>query len=234
MCRGLHVVRIAAASCLLAVAACGKNAVPVVYRPGHSFSAAERRAIESVTDRAVRDVRVLLPTLPTTFGLIVSAGEGVIPETGETGSVSMPSGVYWTVDPEHEGGVIAVVKAQLRATLFHELYHMVRDAVGPPRSLVDLAIDEGLATVFERDFGTGTVPWGEYPPNAAEWTTEFLVLPPEAPRQQWMVRHFDGRRWIGYKVGTYLVDRAIQASGRSVTDLVTVTTEEIIRWAGQA
>lgn len=223
----------AAATFLLAAGACQPNAVPVVYRSGYSFSRPERRAIEGVANRAVRDVRALLPALPVTFGLTVEAGDRVIPETGESGSVSMPSGVYWTVNPKHEGGVSAVVNGQLRATLFHELYHLVREVAVPSRSLADLAIDEGLATVFERDFGAGVVPWGQYPPEVADWTNEFLVLPRDAQRDQWMFKHSDGRRWIGYKVGTYLTDRAIRQSGQSVTQLATVPTDRIIAWGRQ-
>jgi hypothetical protein len=46
-----------------------------------------------------------------------------------------------------------------------------------------------------------------------------------------MNRHPDGRRWIGYKVGTSLADRARQASGLSLAELATVPTEQIVSWA---
>lgn len=127
--------------------------------------------------------------------------------------------------------MLAIVNRQLRATLFHELYHMVRESAVTSRSLRDLAIDEGLATVFERDYGAGAAPWGDYPPDVAQWATEFLALPQDADRQQWMIAHADGRRWIGYKVGTYLVERAMRVSGRPVTALATLPTAQIIEWA---
>jgi len=129
--------------------------------------------------------------------------------------------------------VKAIVDSQLRPLLFHELYHAVRETAVPTRSLHDFAIDEGLATVFERDFGAGKVPWGEYPPEVPQWTREFLALPENADRQQWMTKHPDGRRWIGYKVGTYLAERAIRVSGLSVTGLASIPTEQIIAWALQ-
>ncbi len=223
--------------CLVALAAlgmmtaCSGTRVPVVYRSQHPFSEAERRAIESVATRSVDEVRRLLPGLPATFSLFVDTGDRMIPETGETGSASIPSGVYWTVDPSHDGGVLAIVNRQLRATLFHELYHMVRESAVTSRSLRDLAIDEGLATVFERDYGAGAAPWGDYPPDVSQWATEFLALPQDADRQQWMIAHADGRRWIGYKVGTYLVERAMRVSGRPVTALAMLPTAQIIEWA---
>ena len=71
-----------------------------------------------------------------------------------------------------------------------------------------------------------------YPPEAASWATELMALPVgDAPFEYWMRRHPDGRRWMGIKAGTYLVDRAIQASEKSVVDLVSTPTDEIIRMA---
>ncbi len=232
--RATSVFLIVAGLWLVSAAACEKTPSPVVYRPDDAFSQDERHTIDSIATTAVRDVRRVLPGLPSTFGLFVNTGDQVIPETGETGSVSMPSGVYWTVNPRHQGGILAIAETQLRPTLFHELYHMVRGTAIPSRSLRDRAVGEGLATVFERDLGAGRTPWGDYPPEVRQWTTEFLALPDDADRAQWMIRHPDGRRWVGYKVGTFLVDRAMQVSGESVSRLATVPTEQIIAWALQS
>jgi uncharacterized protein YjaZ len=216
--------------CLLALTACGQRAAAVEFRHGYAFTRAERRAIEAVADRAVRDVRHHLPALPSDVTITVQAGTKVLPETGETGEVGLPTSVYWTVDPKHPGGVIAVVNAQLRATLFHELYHLVREAHIAPVSLTDQAINEGLATAFERDFGGAPAPWGAYPSDVKVWTKEFLALPRDAPRDQWMYKHADGRRWIGYKVGTYLADQAARVSGFSLAQLATVPTASVVQW----
>jgi hypothetical protein len=216
---------------LVATVACTHPSVAVDYRTGYTFSRAERNAIEAVADGAARAVRALLPALPAELRLIVQTGVRVIPETGESGEVGLPSTVYWTVDPKRTGGVVAVVSHQLRATLFHEFYHLVRETSFEVVSLTDQAMDEGLATAFERDFGGAPVPWGEYPDDVAVWTKEFLALPVDAPREQWMFKHPDGRRWVGYKVGAYLADRAVRATGRSLAQLATVPTPTIIEWA---
>jgi uncharacterized protein YjaZ len=155
----------------------------------------------------------------------------VIPETGETASIGLPGAVYWTVDPQHGGGVIAVVTAQLRATLFHEWYHLVREARVAPESILDRAVNEGLATAFERDYGGAPTPWGAYPTDVDAWTKEFLALPADAPERQWMYQHPDGRRWIGFKVGTYLADRAVRASGLSLAQLTAMPAREIVELA---
>jgi hypothetical protein len=216
---------------LVGCVGCRPSAVAVEYRPGYTFSRTERRAIEQVADRAAHDVRQLLPGVPGDLRITVQVSARVIPETGETASIGLPGAVYWTVDPKHEGGVVSVVNAQLRATLFHEWYHLVREARFAPESLADRAVNEGLATAFERDFGGAPTPWGAYPRDVDAWTKELLSLPAGAPARQWMYEHRDGRRWIGFKVGTYLADRAVRASGLSLAQLAVVPTEKVISWA---
>jgi uncharacterized protein YjaZ len=216
---------------LVASVACSQTGVTVEYRGSHTFSRNERNVIEAIAERAAEDVRQMLPALPSELTITVQTGTRVIPETGETGSVGLPSHVYWTVDPAHDGGVLGVVQAQLRATLFHELYHLVRETQVNRFSLLDRAINEGLATAFGRDFGGAPVPWGAYPDNVEDWTKEFLALPEDAPYDQWMSRHPDGRRWIGYKVGTHIADEAARKSSLSLAQLVTMPTERIVEWA---
>jgi hypothetical protein len=89
-----------------------------------------------------------------------------------------------------------------------------------------------MATAFERDLARTRPPWGAYPDDVAGWLGELLALPPGAPRRPWMFRHPDGRRWIGFKVGTYLVDRAARASGRTPATMVGLSTDEVLRLAG--
>jgi uncharacterized protein YjaZ len=194
------------------------------------FSRAERRAIEQVADAAARDVRTLLPALPNRLQLVVRTGHDVIPETGETATAALPDSVYWTVDPAR--GVLSIVRTELRASLFHELHHLVRDARVPRHRLIDAVVTEGLATAFERDFGKASPPWGMVPPEVMEWTRQVLLQPDTAPREPWLSQHPDGRRWIGLRVGTFLADRAARASGRSAAELVVTPTEEIVRLAG--
>jgi len=210
---------------------CGAPAVEIEFRAGHDFSRSERVAIQRVADQAARDVRPLLPGLPTDLRITVQAGDQVIPETGENGSIGLPGAVYWTVDPTHEGGVIGVVATQLRATLFHEWYHLVRESSFSPQTLAERAVNEGLATAFERDFGGAPTPWGAYPPEVGSWTTELLAVDPAAAFREWMYAHPDGRRWIGFKVGTYIADRAVRESGLSLAELAHEPTQRIIALA---
>lgn len=214
-------------------AACEKPDVTVeLYRDnGYTFSESDRDEIQRIADRTLIEVRRLLPALPPKLVLKVRSGKDVIPETGETAAAFQPNIVDWTVDTSQSGAPAATIQTQLRATLFHELHHLVRDAAAPRRTLMDSVVTEGMATAFERDFAGVAVPWGQYPENVREWVDELRALPPDAPAKDWLHRHPDGRRWIGLRAGTYLVDRAARESSRSSADLVTVPTDALLRLA---
>lgn len=219
----------------LALSGCARPAIEVEYRRGpHEFTRAERKAIEEIAEQAVRDIRPLLPALPADLRVTVQASTRVMPETGQTGEHGRPGAVYWYVNPDHPGGVEGVARAWLRACLFHEWHHLVRANAGlPSYTLAEMAVDEGLATAFERDFGgKGSTPWADYPPDVGEWTRELLERQSSTDSRGWLSRHPDGRRWFGYKVGTSLADRARDASGRSHGQLVDVPTEQVLMWAG--
>jgi uncharacterized protein YjaZ len=136
--------------------------------------------------------------------------------------------VVVTVDPNHPGGAMAVLRAHLRAILFHEVHHLVRDRAVPRVSVLDAVVSEGMASAFERDAVGTAPPWTRYPPEVDVWTQEVLGLPADADRRAWLFRHPDGRRWVGFKVGTYLVDRAMKRAGRSAAELVTTPTDSVI------
>jgi uncharacterized protein YjaZ len=200
----------------------------------YTFTRAERRAIEDGSRAAIAEVRRLLPGVPAHIELTVRPGTEVTSETGETGDAMPPNGLMFTVDPSRPGGVAAITGAWLRPFLFHDIHHLVRYPAESPSSLVEHAVTEGMATAFERDFAGATPPWGAYPANVAEWAAELDRLPAETPRNHWLFRHPDGRRWIGYKVGTYWVDQAMAKTGRSAADLVTMSTTEVLSFSRRA
>jgi hypothetical protein len=201
------------------------------------FSEEARRAVRDVCDAAEPTIRGLLPVLPSEIELAVQTGGFVIPETGELGVAVAERRVSWTVSPARPGGVAETVRAHLRHTLFHELHHIARGWVMMGRNehraqFIDGVVCEGLATAFERDFGGFRPPWGEYPADVVQWVRELSMLPRTASYRHWMFQHPDGRRWVGYRAGTYIVDRVKAATGRSAADLVRTPAREILRIAG--
>jgi uncharacterized protein YjaZ len=198
-------------------------------KSGRSLSSVEQRELQQVADATFRDVRPRLDGLPARLTLIVRWGTDVIPETGEAGSAGFPGNVAWTLDPDRDA--LATIRAQLRPTLVHELCHLARASRLPSRTLMERVIDEGLATAFERDVAKVDPPWGRPPPEILEWVREVRRQPDDADQHVWLIAHPDGRRWIGMRVGTFLVDRATRASGKTPADLVLTPAAEILRLA---
>lgn len=204
------------------------------------LTAEQRAVIEKIAATVEADARKAMPELPRAIVLVIDIGRNVTEETGELGSAVSPGVIRWTMDSDRPEGVLAIINNHLRATLFHESHHMVRGWVQsggePPTSFMDAVIAEGLATAFARDAGGARVPWAEYSPDeAVRWVTELMMLPSEeawAQYSQWMNVHPDGRRWIAYRAGTYLIDKAIKASGRSAAELASLPTAELLRLAG--
>ena len=212
---------------------CGQPAITVEYREveDYTLSRAELRTVQAISDDATRDVRKLLPSLPRTLVLqVIPSGDDVIDEVGYTVETGGDT-VYWGVRPDPADGITVIAETYLRPVMFEMFFRLVRtESLGYRRSLADHMINSGLETVFARDFAATTYPWTTYPPEVEDWVAELLALP-AGEHYPWMIRHPDGRRWLGIKAGTYLVDRATQASGRSVVDLVSTPTDEIIKMA---
>lgn len=199
----------------------------------YEFTADDAETIRHEASRAEPEVRDLLPGLRNRLNLVVTTGGGVIPETGEVGFAASPDVVNWKVDVDY--GVVDVASAHLRHVLFHELHHCVRMVRHPSYYTVDWydgAVFEGLATVFEREAGWSP-PFGEYPVDEVEaWADQLFAQPVDHTFQHWKFEHPDGRRWISYRVGAWVVDRAIERSGRSAAELVWEPTEAIVGLAG--
>lgn len=217
----------------LLLAACTTHDVEVTDdTAGHALSRVEKDVIQEIADRTLREARGHLPTLPRRVTLRVDVSKNVIPETGENGTTIQPAEIVWTVDADR--GIVAVARAQLRASLLHELHHLARERFQPSRTLMDRVVTEGMAIAFERDAAKVAPPWGKDGPELEAWTHELLQQPPDSPWSDWLHRHPDGRRWIGMRAGTRLVDRASRASGRAPAALVASPTEEILKLAGAA
>ena len=208
-------------------------AVHLLDSDAYQFTPDDEEAILGVACDAESAVRALLPVLRQRLNLVVATGDWVIPETGEVGFTTSPDVVNWTVDPTR--GVVEVVRQHLRHALFHELHHCARLIRIPSYHTADWydgSVFEGLATVFEREAGWSP-PYGEYPAGEIEaWAQELFAQPVDHTFQHWKFQHPDGRRWISYRVGAWVVERAVERSGRSPAELVWEPTPTIVELAG--
>jgi uncharacterized protein YjaZ len=121
-----------------------------------------------------------------------------------------------------------------RQTVFHELSHAARFEKGLFHpTLLESAILEGLATVFEREYAAASPPYGDYDPEVIEsWLEELQQVGDNESYYPYMYRHADGRKWMAYKVGTYLVDQAIAKSGKNIIKLTGLRADAVLRLSG--
>ena len=217
----------------LYVPSCARDRTDVFFyiHDGYTFSLAEQRAIRTVAEAAARDVRLLLPGLPSHLIVRVNPGRKVIDEIGSSSDHTAPNIVYWMVDPSRPGGASGAAHAHLRAALFFHFHRLVRLKYQRDITLMDHVISLGMATAFERDGAGRTYPWGQYPDDVGAWVTELMAQPPTENPNRWIFRHADGRRWVGIRAGTYLVDKATAASEKSAAELVAIPSAEVIRLA---
>lgn len=192
-------------------------------------------AVTGEAERAVADIRAHLPTLPDDLYLLVHQTSTVIPETGDGGFAVGPQVIRWDVDPAR--GVGHVARTSLRHTLFHECHHAVRLQRRPEEAdLLDwltISVFEGLASVFEATEGGFDAPWRRYDPAVIEgWARELLAQPVDDTWPHWKFEHPDGRSSIAYRIGSWLVDRAVERTGRTAADLVWASPTEVADLAG--
>ena len=222
---------VACAALLLGISSCRDTTqgIRTEFVGSYPFTAIERRVIARVAGDAAREVRQHLPALAAQITLRVQSGKDVIPELGATAFAGPPDWVLWTVDADRPEGVVKIAERHLRAALFHEFHHLVRGATLPPHTLMDHVIFEGMATAFERDFAGASPPWGHYPDDVSAWVDELLMQPPGTGPADWIAKQReDGRRWIGMRAGTYLVDVAMKKLHRTSAELVSTSTEAIL------
>ncbi len=89
--------------------------------------------------------------------------------------------------------------------------------------MLNIAVNEGLATAFARDLAGVHGPWSDYDPaQAADWLAELqkIQTAPADELHHWKFRHPDGREWITFRIGTWLIDQCRVNDGRTAADLV--------------
>jgi uncharacterized protein YjaZ len=188
---------------------------------------------EAEVEKAYELCRKLLSNLSDSITFVVQASDTEsIPELGLGAWAKNAELIILAIDPGIPYGEKETL-TRVRGLVFHELNHTVRLKAGLwQKSFIDNCVFEGLGTAFERDFAKSAPLWGIYKKNEAkEWLEEVSSVAAN-DHYDYMYRHADGRRWIGYKVGTYIVDQAKEISGKSIPELTTLDYVEIKQLAG--
>lgn len=192
----------------------------------------DRATLEAQVENTAHEALAVLPSelAFTNIMLEPTVAAYVIPETGCMGMTYDKTHVSLTFDPSLPYGKESLEK-HLRSTTFHELVHAVTFGHDPwqPGVLFGV-VSEGLATVFERDYANADPLWGRYEDDDTmrEWLKELQKLPAtEQKDRRYFVEHPDGRKWIVYKTGTWLVDKLID-SGDDLFDLMELSHQDIL------
>lgn len=190
-------------------------------------------AIESI-ESGLKAIKKLLPSLSEHLNIVVRPHfQHVIPEYGTGGYAYDSEFIEITFDKLIPFGAERMLKS-FYETVFHEGNHAARyNSIEFDGRFINSIVTEGLATVFERDHASYEPLYGQYEDDSTmqRWYKEVSEGDWDK-RAELMFQHPDGRKWIGYKTGTWLVDTAIKKSGKSVSELTTMSTDEIIRSAG--
>tara|TARA_R110000851_G_scaffold249172_4_gene401682 strand:+ start:65 stop:805 length:741 start_codon:yes stop_codon:yes gene_type:complete len=233
---------------ILCVISCDSNSkkssiakVAVVFQEDSlKFTKSQKVFIREVISKSEKEVRNLLPNLPDSIKVIVEAVDWdldiVNGVTGRT-ETNHPPLVLVQISHNYKGGVIDSVYQGIKATVFHEFHHLSRGwaiqdnkfSYGIPNAMVN----EGLAVAFTEIYTGNINDVNSYPKEADRWVKEVLALPLDADYAQWVMgEHPDGRTYIGYRTGNFLVRRAMKKSGKSILELSNLTPNEIIKLAG--
>ena len=230
------------------IAACSHNTkksqlanVDVVFRKDSlNFTEPQKDFVREVIINSEMEVRNLFPKLPDSIKVIVENVDwdldivgGV---TGRTETNSPPL-VLVQISRKYREGIIDSINSALRATIFHEFHHLLRGwaiqdnkfSYGIPNAMVN----EGLAVAFTEIYTGNISEANAYTDEADIWVKEILALPIDASYSEWVMgEHPDGRTYIGYRTGNYLIRKAMTKSGKNILELSELMPDEIIKLAG--
>lgn len=185
------------------------------------------------------EVRALLPSIPETIKIYFD-NSFLIPETGEGGFTFSPEILTLSFDTSFADKV-AQLKS-LRSTIFHESFHLSQkynSQESGAYAALDVALYEGCASVFERDYTHPVIFPGDYEHTPIEslvlWYEALKKIPiGKYDGEVWRNWAFSdpetGERWRMYRVGTWLIDRLLKNTSLTILDLQHSTAETI---AGQ-
>ena len=132
-----------------------------------------------------------------------------IHQTGDGGYTAGPDWIQLFIDPTKPNQISKIVESSFPANIYHEMHHARRMMkVGFGQNLLEVAISEGLATVFaEEMFEKFKAPWGTYSKSEIEQLIKIFdtnKLNKKFNYEEWFLGH--GKpHWLGYKVGTYII-----------------------------
>jgi len=191
-------------------------------------------------DESYGELRTLLPTLPEKVHIIFGTNYDY-GDDGVTGSAVSPDAIQVGIDGQATDR--ARQHNSIRPLIFHEGYHMAQGFhLGSTYSALESAIYEGCATIFERDVAGSTPRWANYSKEGEatlqRWLDEISKIsaeqyfePTGETWRKWAFYDPDtDESWRIYKVGTWLVEKVTAQENKTIIELNSKTSEEIMSY----
>jgi uncharacterized protein YjaZ len=199
-----------------------------------AFESAYIPVIQDAHNEAVKLLKNLQSDLTIEF-----KNNGASEETGVGGFSMSPHQLNVAVYRSFPD--IATQQRNLRAVVFHELYHMNQGFTyeQSPFTALQAAVFEGCAVTFEREYGGGEAAYADYSPHSDEELTDWLNQLKQVGLKyfedtdtwlKWAQYHPElDQKWIIYKAGMWLIKRILDKNHLSILDLQDKTPDEILR-----
>ena len=181
------------------------------------------------------EVRALLPDVPSDLKVEFN-NEWLIPDIGTGGFATSKEKIELAFDENFKDKEFQL--KNLRASYFHECYHVVQGFTGHDYDAalpaIENAILEGAATRFETTYADSDPGWSHYPERekVVEWVNLIKGLPENYDWQKWKFYNPEmNERWIMYRSGVFVVDQALENSKLDIIDLVKMSAKDILALA---
>lgn len=211
------------------------------YTSDTTLTLEEKSVIEKVLTQHTNQVSMVLTKLPDTIMYKVNIVDHnldiVKGVSGMTLRHKMNALIQVDLSSQYPGGVVKAGQDGLKSLLWHELHHVQRGWSIEQNEFeqgIDIAaINEGLAVVFAEEYTGESEVVNSKADVTDAWVDEILQLPKEADYMTWVSGiHPDGRSYIGYRTGNYIIRKAMEKSSKSILALSELSPTEIFELAG--
>lgn len=193
--------------------------------------------LESLISETFVEVCKILPSLSKYVNILVRPSRHFIPETDNLGYAYDSETIFLYFNPKIPKG-LEQLKTHLRSTIFHELNHAARYEFKNSYDVnaLENSITEGLACAFERKHVNGYQPWDDYSSVSEQelknWLKELKhVIYGQKEWDELLFSNPDGRKWVAYKAGTWVVEKAAKNSGKEVEDMLGMNASQVLKLA---